>query len=76
MALSGMSGLSVFISDVRDCQNKEQERLRVGRSSQNIRTCFKNERVCLALFTTIITAHLRTPVTVESMSSLFALRDR
>ncbi|KAM2009022.1 hypothetical protein EV1_003602 [Malus domestica] len=29
MALSGMRGLSVFISNIRNCQNKEQERLRV-----------------------------------------------
>lgn len=46
MALSGMRGLSVFISDVRNCQNKEQERLRVDKELANIRTRFKNERVC------------------------------
>eukprot|EP00249_Psilotum_nudum_P016111 c25662_g1_i1 orf=510-3545(-) len=44
MALSGMRGLSVFISDVRNCQNKEQERLRVEKELANIRTRFKNER--------------------------------
>ncbi|BBN03404.1 AP-2 complex subunit alpha [Marchantia polymorpha subsp. ruderalis] len=44
MALSGMRGLSVFISDVRNCQNKEQERLRVDKELANIRTRFKNER--------------------------------
>ncbi|XP_042514191.1 AP-2 complex subunit alpha-1-like [Macadamia integrifolia] len=44
MALSGMRGLSVFISDVRNCQNKEQERLRVDKELGNIRTRFKNER--------------------------------
>ncbi|XP_058087296.1 AP-2 complex subunit alpha-1-like [Magnolia sinica] len=44
MALSGMRGLSVFISDVRNCQNKEQERLRVDKELGNIRTRFKNEK--------------------------------
>ncbi|KAF9601163.1 hypothetical protein IFM89_017111 [Coptis chinensis] len=45
MALSGMRGLFVFISDVRNCQNKEQERLRVDKELDNIRTRFKNENV-------------------------------
>lgn len=44
MALSGMRGLSVFISDIRNCQNKEQERLRVDKELANIRTRFKNEK--------------------------------
>ncbi|KAJ7981101.1 AP-2 complex subunit alpha [Quillaja saponaria] len=44
MALLGMRGLSVFISDVRNCQNKEQERLRVDKELGNIRTRFKNEK--------------------------------
>ncbi|KAK1263881.1 AP-2 complex subunit alpha-2 [Acorus gramineus] len=44
MALSGMRGLSVFISDVRNCQNKEQERLRVDKELGNIRTRFKNDK--------------------------------
>ncbi|KAF5203275.1 Ap-2 complex subunit alpha-2, partial [Thalictrum thalictroides] len=44
MALSGMRGLSVFISDVRNCQNKEQERLRVDKELGNIRTRFKHEK--------------------------------
>ncbi|XP_059659340.1 AP-2 complex subunit alpha-1-like [Cornus florida] len=44
MALSGMRGLSVFISDVRNSQNKEQERLRVDKELGNIRTRFKNEK--------------------------------
>ncbi|KAH9571656.1 hypothetical protein CY35_02G105700 [Sphagnum magellanicum] len=44
MALSGMRGLSVFISDVRNCQNKEQERVRVDKELANIRTRFKNQR--------------------------------
>ncbi|XP_073269939.1 AP-2 complex subunit alpha-1-like isoform X2 [Primulina huaijiensis] len=44
MALSGMRGLSVFISDVRNCQNKEQERLRVDKELGNLRTRFKNEK--------------------------------
>ncbi|MCD9641196.1 hypothetical protein HAX54_027265 [Datura stramonium] len=36
MALSGMRGLSVFISDIRNCQNKEQERLRVDKERQYV----------------------------------------
>ncbi|CAI9289950.1 unnamed protein product [Lactuca saligna] len=44
MSLSGMRGLSVFISDVRNCRNKEQERLRVDKELGNIRTRFKNEK--------------------------------
>ncbi|XP_047325798.1 AP-2 complex subunit alpha-1-like isoform X2 [Impatiens glandulifera] len=44
MALSGMRGLAVFISDVRNCQNKEHERLRVDKELGNIRTRFKNEK--------------------------------
>jgi hypothetical protein len=48
MALSGMRGLSVFISDVRNCQNKEAERARVEKELANIRTRFKNEKVRLA----------------------------
>jgi hypothetical protein len=47
MAMSGMRGLSVFISDIRNCQNKEQERLRVDKELGNIRTRFKNEKVCV-----------------------------
>lgn len=35
----------MFISDVRNCQNKEQERGRVDKELANIRTRFKNERV-------------------------------
>ncbi|RDX61091.1 AP-2 complex subunit alpha-2, partial [Mucuna pruriens] len=49
MALSGMRGLSVFISDVRNCQNKEQERLRVDKELGNIRTRFKTEKVRVSL---------------------------
>ncbi|XP_004294044.1 PREDICTED: AP-2 complex subunit alpha-1-like [Fragaria vesca subsp. vesca] len=44
MALSGMRGLSVFISDIRNCQNKEQERLRVDKELGNVRTRFKNDK--------------------------------
>ncbi|KAJ7947924.1 AP-2 complex subunit alpha [Quillaja saponaria] len=44
MALSGMRGLSVFISDVRNCQNKDQERIRVDKELGNIRIRFKNEK--------------------------------
>ena len=47
MALSGMRGLSVFISDIRNCQNKELERLRVDKELGHIRTRFKNEKVSL-----------------------------
>lgn len=34
----------MFISDIRNCQNKEQERLRVDKELGNIRTRFKNEK--------------------------------
>ncbi|KAK9690130.1 hypothetical protein RND81_09G107100 [Saponaria officinalis] len=44
MALSGMRGLSVFISDIRNCQNKEQERIRVDKELGNIRTKFKTDK--------------------------------
>ncbi|XP_051143023.1 AP-2 complex subunit alpha-1-like isoform X2 [Andrographis paniculata] len=44
MALSGMRGLSVFISDIRNCQNKEQERLRVDKELGKIRTRFKQDK--------------------------------
>ncbi|KFK39913.1 hypothetical protein AALP_AA3G305400 [Arabis alpina] len=43
--MTGMRGLSVFISDIRNCQNKEAERLRVDKELGNVRTCFKNEKV-------------------------------
>ncbi|KAH0746684.1 hypothetical protein KY285_008341 [Solanum tuberosum] len=45
MALSGMRGLSVFISSIRNCQNKELERLCVDKELGNLRTRFKNEKV-------------------------------
>ncbi|KAL2989882.1 hypothetical protein AAZX31_11G164600 [Glycine max] len=45
MALSGMRGLSVFVSDIRNCQNKEQVRLRVDKELGNIRKRFKTEKV-------------------------------
>jgi AP-2 complex subunit alpha len=45
MAVSGMRGLSTFISDVRNCQNKEAERSRVDKELANIRTKFKSEKV-------------------------------
>uniref|UniRef100_A0A7N0RHD5 AP-2 complex subunit alpha n=1 Tax=Kalanchoe fedtschenkoi TaxID=63787 RepID=A0A7N0RHD5_KALFE len=44
MALSGMRGLSVFISDIRNCPNKEQERIRVDKELGKVRTRFKNEK--------------------------------
>lgn len=50
MALSGMRGLAVFISDIRNCQNKEQERLRVDKELGNVRTRFKNEKVRVGLY--------------------------
>lgn len=50
MASSGMRGLSVFISDIRNCQNKEQERVRVDKELGNIRTRFKNEKVLSFFF--------------------------
>jgi hypothetical protein len=53
MALSGMRGLSVFISDIRNCQNKEQERLRVDKELGNIRTRFKSEKVRVFIFSII-----------------------
>lgn len=34
----------MFISDIRNCQNKEQERLRVDKELGNIRGKFKNEK--------------------------------
>ncbi|KAL8518101.1 hypothetical protein ACS0TY_009400 [Phlomoides rotata] len=39
-----MRGLSSLFSDVRNCQNKEQERLRADKGLENIRTRFKNEK--------------------------------
>ncbi|XP_012472819.1 AP-2 complex subunit alpha-1 [Gossypium raimondii] len=44
MAMHGMRGLSIFISDMRNCQNKEQERLRVDKELGNIRNRFKKEK--------------------------------
>ncbi|KAG4979918.1 hypothetical protein JHK85_033876 [Glycine max] len=45
----GMRGLPVFISDIRNCQNKEHERLRVDKEHGNIRTRFKTEKVRVSL---------------------------
>ncbi|KAK8683384.1 hypothetical protein V6N13_039445 [Hibiscus sabdariffa] len=42
--MHGMRGLSVFISDIRNCQNKEQERLRIDKELGNVRNRFKNEK--------------------------------
>ncbi|XWS73975.1 hypothetical protein CRYUN_Cryun02cG0175500 [Craigia yunnanensis] len=44
MAMHGMRGLSVFISDIRNCQNKDQERLRVDKELGNVRNRFKTEK--------------------------------
>ncbi|KAE8693036.1 AP-2 complex subunit alpha-2 [Hibiscus syriacus] len=44
MTMHGMRGLSVFISDIRNCQNKEQERLRIDKELGNVRNRFKNEK--------------------------------
>lgn len=52
--MSGMRGLSVFISDIRNCQNKEQERLRVDKELGNIRTRFKNEKVRLGFLVLVL----------------------
>lgn len=43
--MHGMRGLSIFVSDIRNCQNKEQERLRVDKELGNIRNRFKKEKV-------------------------------
>lgn len=45
MAVASMRGLHVFISDIRNCQNKEAERARVDKELANIRTHFKTDRV-------------------------------
>jgi len=39
-----MRGLSVFISDIRNCRNKELERIRVDKELGHIRTRFKSEK--------------------------------
>lgn len=39
----------MFISDIRNCQNKEQERLRVDKELGKIRIRFKNEKVSIFL---------------------------
>eukprot|EP00898_Chlorokybus_atmophyticus_P005519 jgi/Chlat1/5969/Chrsp4S06181 len=44
MAVSGMRGLTQFISDIRNCQSKEAERARVDKELANIRTKFKADR--------------------------------
>ncbi|KAL4384977.1 hypothetical protein GQ457_15G028160 [Hibiscus cannabinus] len=44
MALHGMRGLSIFISDIRNCPNKDQERSRVDKELGNIRNRFKKEK--------------------------------
>ncbi|KAK4482677.1 hypothetical protein RD792_009842 [Penstemon davidsonii] len=59
MALSGMRGLSVFISDIRNCQNKEQERLRVDKELGNVRTRFKNEKATHLMFFLFTLTHIR-----------------
>lgn len=35
----------MFISDIRNCQNKDQERIRVDKELANIRTKFRSEKV-------------------------------
>lgn len=44
MAVAGMRGLQVFIADIRNCANREAERLRVDKELANIRTRFKSDR--------------------------------
>ena len=61
MGWPGTRGLSVFISDIRNCQNKEQERLRVDKELGNIRTRFKNEKVRLG-FLFFLSASLLTSI--------------
>lgn len=41
MATSGMRGLSTFIADIRNCQNKEAEKARVEKELANIRSKIK-----------------------------------
>lgn len=53
MALSGMRGLSVLIGNTRNCQNKEQERLRVDEELGKIRARFKNEKVGFSFFLSV-----------------------
>lgn len=69
MAMSGMRGLSVFISDIRNCQNKEQERLRVDKELGNIRTRFKNEKVRLGF---LFSFELYS-TSIATLCSVFAL---
>jgi AP-2 complex subunit alpha len=38
---SGMRGLSVFISDLRNCRSREEEEKRVNKELGNIRSKFK-----------------------------------
>ncbi|GFQ06802.1 ap-2 complex subunit alpha-1 [Phtheirospermum japonicum] len=49
-----MRGLSVFISDIQNCHNKEQECLRVDKELGNIRTRFKHEKTSLFTYTIIM----------------------
>ena len=44
MATSSMRGLQNFVMDIRNCQNKEEERERVDKELANIRTKFKSEK--------------------------------
>lgn len=48
----------MFISDIRNCQNKEQERLRVDKELGNIRTRFKNEKVSTFFAITTLLANV------------------
>lgn len=43
MASTQYRGLTVFISDIRNCKTKEQEQLRVNRELANIRTKFTSK---------------------------------
>ena len=40
-----MRGLTVFISDIRNCKSKEAERKRINKELANIRSKFKNDRL-------------------------------
>ena len=40
-----MRGLSVFISDIRNCKSKEAERKRINKELANIRSKFKSDKL-------------------------------
>lgn len=42
---SNIKGLNLFIDDIRQCTNREQERARVAKEVQKIRENFNNKKV-------------------------------